>query len=379
MATNMKKLIKTICLATTTTLTSTLAIHAALVTEEFLASASSGGQTYDHSEFFEEYPEDLKRTYTEYKHYVPTDGTATYQTITYDDELFTLEFDVDETTYQTPYITSITEYQSFGLSGYKTYDTSVSYGQFTYHIITRTPELVPLENPELYPVANAGEDMIAGANETVILDGSGSHAAHGIVNYKWTLLPDNIVLYDGLDSTITVTTSGRVDEFFELMVEDAVGWTATDVVQVMNSKVVDLAVNGGVPGPDGPTGPQGPQGEQGPEGPMGYAGPQGEQGLAGPVGPEGPQGEQGIPGPQGEQGVAGPEGPMGPEGPAGPQGEQGLPGITPEEVAQLQSQIAQIQSENAALRQLVSENRSLLEQLPQLKKQIEELSSAVNN
>jgi len=166
------------------------------------------------------------------------------------------------------------------------------------------------------PVADAGEDIIADANEEVILDAGSSYDPDGdIVQYTWTALPEEEVLYSGPNSIFETKALGRVEEVIKLTVTDNTTLKADDTVSIFNRRLEEIELT---PGPEGP---QGPQGEQ------------------------------------------------------GPQGQQGPPGITPEEIAQMQAQITGLQQENAALlqqilelQQIVVENRKLLERLPQLQK-----------
>ena len=191
--------------------------------------------------------------------------------------------------------------------------------------VTITVELWPGEPP----VADAGDDIIADANEEVILDASASFDPDGdIVQYTWTVLPEEEVFYLGPDSSFTTKALGRVEEVIKLTVTDDRGGTAEDTVSIFNRKVEDIEL---IPGP------------------------------------QGPQGEQGL------------------------QGEEGPAGITPTEIAQIQAQITALQQANAALllqiqaleqqnallQQAINDNRYLLEQLPQLRKQLEELMSTV--
>ena len=194
-----------------------------------------------------------------------------------------------------------------------------------------TVELGPNESPD----ANAGEDIIADAHEAVILDAISSTDSDGdIVQYTWTALPEDEVLYSGADSTFTTKALGRVEEVIKLTVTDNEGASSEDTVSIFNRRVEEIELT------------PGPQGEQG---------------------PQGIQGEQGL------------------------QGEQGPAGITPAEIAQMQVQITALQQANAALllqiqaleqqnaqlQQAIDDNRYLLEQLPQLKKQLEELMATV--
>ncbi len=185
------------------------------------------------------------------------------------------------------------------------------------------------------PIADAGEDIVADANEDVVLDASSSTDPDGhIVQYIWTALPEEEVLYSGDQSFFTTRALGRVEEVIKLTVVDDDGLSSEDTVSIFNRRVEDIELT---PGPEGP---QGIQGEQGPQGPA---------------------------------------------------GEQGPPGITPEEIAQMQAQITALQQantallqqiqlleqQNAQLLQKVEENRYLLEQLPQLRKQLEDLVATV--
>jgi len=173
------------------------------------------------------------------------------------------------------------------------------------------------------PVAEAGEDIIADANEKVVLDASLSTDPDGnIVQYTWTALPEEEVLYSGPNSIFETKALGRVEEVIKLTVTDNTTLKADDTVSIFNRRLEEIELT---PGPQGPQGQQGPQGEQGPQGP------------------------------------------------------QGPPGITPEEIAQMQAQIASLQQENAALLQqiqelqkIVAENSKLLERLPQLQKGLKE-------
>ena len=180
----------------------------------------------------------------------------------------------------------------------------------------------PPPPPNQPPAANAGDDLIANANEIVTLDSSASSDPDGqIVTYKWTNLPDNVVLYEGPQSTFDIRVLGRAEEVIELTVKDNSGTVASDTMVIKNREIAEIELT---------------------------PGPQGAQGL---------QGETGL---QGEQGI---------------QGEQGPPGITPEEVAAMQNQITTLTQQLTQLQQLESENRYLLNELPQLKHKIEELEA----
>ncbi len=140
------------------------------------------------------------------------------------------------------------------------------------------------------PVADAGSDVISSGNSTIVLDGHNSYDPDGVIkHYRWTRLPDNLLLCSSLESTCTFQTLGRAEEIIELNVTDNNGNLATDTMKITNS---------------------------------------------GAVGPQGPAGSQGV---QGEQGVKGETGDIGPQGP---------PGITPEEIAAMQQQITDLQTQN---------------------------------
>ncbi len=192
--------------------------------------------------------------------------------------------------------------------------------------------LTPAPEPTDPPIAHGGEDIIADANEAVVLDANASYDPDGyIIQYTWTALPENVILYSGQESALTTKALGRVEEVIKLTVTDNDGASSEDTVSIFNRRVEEIELT---PGPQGPAGPQGPQGEQ---------------------------------------------------------GEQGTPGITPAEISQMQEQITALQQANSALQQQVQalqqqnellqqkvdENRSLLEQLPQLKKRLEELMATV--
>ena len=195
---------------------------------------------------------------------------------------------------------------------------------------TVTITVQPLGDP---PVADAGEDIIADANELIVLDAGASYDPDGeIVLYTWTALPEGVVLYRGQNAAFLTRALGRVEEVIKLTVTDNRGGTDEDTVSIFSRALAEIELT---PGPQGPEGPQGPQ------------------------------------------------------GPPGSQGEQGPPGVTPEEVTQMQEQIAALQQEVADLKDLVenlqqviteleqtvADNRWLLEQLPQLRKDLEELES----
>ncbi|MHC4573893.1 MAG: PKD domain-containing protein [Planctomycetota bacterium] len=163
------------------------------------------------------------------------------------------------------------------------------------------------------PVADAGEDIIADANEQVLLDANASYDPDGyIVQYTWTALPENLILYSGEESSFKTKALGRVEEIMKLTVEDNAGRTSEDTVSIFNKRVEEIELT---PGPQGPQGEQGPQGQQ---------------------------------------------------GPPGPPGEQGPPGITPQEINDMQTQITALQQENALLRQQVQELQDLLDNIASL-------------
>lgn len=139
----------------------------------------------------------------------------------------------------------------------------------------------------------------------------------------------NGIKYPSDVERVTPVTFGPLQEIFEAM--------ALSVQDTID----EIAIQGGVMGPQGETGPQGiqgiqgetgevgpqgVQGETGPQGPQGIQGPKGDRGIQGEVGPQGPQGPQGEVGPQGPQGPKGYTGDVGPEGPAGPTGPTGATG-----------------------------------------------------
>ena len=166
---------------------------------------------------------------------------------------------------------------------------------------------VPVSEP---PVADAGEDIIADANEVVILDANASYDPDGdIVQYTWSALPEDVVLYSGEESSFKTKALGRVEEVIKLTVKDNTGGTSEDTVSILNKRVEEIELT---PGPEGP---------------------------------QGPQGEQGPPGQEGEQGPA---------------------GITPEEVLLLQEQVSELQEENTILRQQVQELQALLDRISSL-------------
>lgn len=102
---------------------------------------------------------------------------------------------------------------------------------------------------------------------------------------------------------------------------------------------LQLAIGGGITGPQGvsgfvgPTGPQGVQGLQGVQGFAGYPGSTGVTGATGPTGITGPTGLPSfVPGPQGPTGpgsaIPGPAGSTGATGATGSQGPTGAQGVT---------------------------------------------------
>jgi len=119
------------------------------------------------------------------------------------------------------------------------------------------------------PVAIAGADQIADGGETATLDGSSSYDPDGsIVEYRWTRLPENDVLYSGVSSICKIQALGRIKEIIKLTVVDDQGVSDSDTMLIIG------------PGVEGPQGPEGPEGPRGPEGPMGPEGPQGPPGPA---------------------------------------------------------------------------------------------------
>jgi len=193
------------------------------------------------------------------------------------------------------------------------------------------------------PVANAGSDVAANANETVILDGSASHDPDGtIVNYTWTMLPENIVIYSGSEPICSTKALGKAEEIIQLTITDNEGATATAMMTIKNPGVI---------GAQGPVGPQGP---------IGLTGAVGPQGPAGPQGPKGDTGPQGIPGPRGPAGATGATGPRGVPGPVGPQGP---PGIAPAQVAALQQAVIDLAKQNKVQQNQINEMEKDIEQL----------------
>lgn len=71
------------------------------------------------------------------------------------------------------------------------------------------------------------------------------------------------------------------------------------VNEVVASRLAEIEIPRGEPGPQGPAGAAGPQGERGEKG---EPGPQGIAGVAGAVGPQGPAGERGERGEKGNDG-----------------------------------------------------------------------------
>lgn len=177
--------------------------------------------------------------------------------------------------------------------------------------------LVP--EPTTPPIADAGVDIIADASEQVILDASASYDPDGtIVQYTWTALLENKVLYSGPNNTFATKALGRLEEVIKLTVTDDIGVTADDTVSIFNRRLEEIELT------PGPVGPQGPQGEQGPAGVT--------------------------------------------------------PGQIVDMQAQitaLQQANILLQQQNAQLQQTIDDNRYLLEQLPQLRKKLEELQTTV--
>lgn len=88
--------------------------------------------------------------------------------------------------------------------------------------------------PNTPPVADAGYDEIAYADEIVTLDGGGSYSIDGdIVNYTWTRLLGNVVLYSGSEPTYDTTALGWVEEIIVLTVTDNYAATATDMMSIL--------------------------------------------------------------------------------------------------------------------------------------------------
>ena len=190
------------------------------------------------------------------------------------------------------------------------------------------------------PIADAGEDIVADADEEVTLNASASSDTDGnIVEYTWTALPEEEVLYSGPNSTFTTKTLGRVEEVIKLTVTDDHGATAEDTVSIFSKRVEEIELT---PGP------------QGDKGDTGATGPQGEKGDTGPAGQDGTDGNAGEQGPKGDKGDTGATGPQGPAG------------ITPEEIAQMQALITALQEEVAELKEIVEDHKKQLERLPQL-------------
>jgi hypothetical protein len=215
--------------------------------------------------------------------------------------------------------------------------------------------LYRFRQPTTSPVADAGADIVADANQMVVLNAGASYDSDGhIIEYIWTALPEEEVLYLGTESTCTIKALGRVEEVIKLTVMDDKGASSEDTVSIFNKRVEDIKLT---------SGPEGLQGEQGIQGIQGI---QGEQGLTGSVGPKGDTGPTGLIGPKGDTGVTGPE---------GPQGIQGPTGTNTTEISEMQSQIIALQQKNAALlqqitllQQAVEHNSRLLKQLPQLQR-----------
>lgn len=140
-------------------------------------------------------------------------------------------------------------------------------------ILESPPELA---EPTELPVADAGADIIADANQVVVLNAGASYDPDGhIVEYTWTALPENEVLYSGTEITFATKALGRVEEVIKLTVTDDKGASSEDFVSIFNKRVEDIELT---------PGPEGSQGEQGLQGVQGTQGIQGEQGLTGSVG-----------------------------------------------------------------------------------------------
>jgi hypothetical protein len=92
-----------------------------------------------------------------------------------------------------------------------------------------------------YPTADAGDDIVASANEEVTLDGSNSHDIDGdIILYTWKRLPDEVVIYSGMEPTCKTRALGRAEEVIELTVIDNNQIGASDTVVIVNRMLKDL-------------------------------------------------------------------------------------------------------------------------------------------
>jgi hypothetical protein len=102
--------------------------------------------------------------------------------------------------------------------------------------------LALIKEPETsHPTADAGDDIVASANEEVTLDGSNSHDIDGdIILYTWKRLPDEVVIYSGMEPTCKTRALGRAEEVIELTVIDNNQIGASDTVVIVNRMLKDL-------------------------------------------------------------------------------------------------------------------------------------------
>ena len=80
------------------------------------------------------------------------------------------------------------------------------------------------------------------------------------MQYIWTALPEEEVLYSGDQSSFATRALGRVEEVIKLTVIDDDGLSSEDTVSILSRRVEEIELT------PGPQGEQGLQGEQGPAG-----------------------------------------------------------------------------------------------------------------
>jgi hypothetical protein len=91
------------------------------------------------------------------------------------------------------------------------------------------------------PIADAGDDLVADAYETVILDASASYDPDGkIIEYTWKRLPDDVVIYSGVDPNFSTKTLGLVEEVIELTVTDDCFAASSDIVIIDSRTTNDI-------------------------------------------------------------------------------------------------------------------------------------------
>lgn len=106
--------------------------------------------------------------------------------------------------------------------------------------------------PTISPVADAGADVVADANQIIVLNAGASYDPDGhIIEYTWTVLPEDDVLYSGTEITCAIKALGRVEEIIKLTVTDDKGASSEDTISIFSKRVENIELT------PGPTGAQG--------------------------------------------------------------------------------------------------------------------------